>query len=149
MPEQDLAKEKSLADEWREVRNDLSLMFKERQLDFAKAAERYELALHEEDLDYVFNYERVKKFWKKPPKPGASPEALQKDCPEPSRLPKALEYLRAVRTYLLEKEGLVVGKKNSDAKRRLIEKIGLDNWNVVYKQVIRRVEKEEEEEGWK
>jgi hypothetical protein len=42
-----------------------------------------------------------------------------------------------------------VGKKNSDAKRRLIEKIGLDNWNVVYKQVIRRVEKEEEEEGWK
>mgnify|MGYP006390642445 FL=1 len=83
MPEQDLAKEKSLADEWREVRNDLSLMFKERQLDFAKAAERYELALHEEDLDYVFNYERVKKFWKKPPKPGASPDALQKDCPEP------------------------------------------------------------------
>ncbi len=149
MPEQDLAKEKSLADEWREVRNDLSLMFKERQLDFAKAAERYELALHEEDLDYVFNYERVKKFWKKPPKPGASPDALQKDCPESSRLPKALEYLRAVRTYLLEKEGLVVGKKNSDAKRRLIEKIGLDNWNVVYKQVIRRVEKEEEEEGWK
>ena len=143
MPEQDLAKEKSLADEWREVRNDLSLMFKERQLDFAKAAERYELALHEDDLDYEFNYERVKKFWKKPPKPDATPEALKKDCPEPSRLPKALEYLKAVRTYLLEKEGLVVGEKNSDSKRRLSQEIGIDGWNIFRKQVIERVEQEE------
>jgi len=149
MPEQELAKEKSPADEWREIRNDLSQMFKERQIDFAKAAERYELSLHEDDPDYEFNYERVKKFWKKPPKPDATPDVLQKDCPEPSRLLKALEYLKAVRTYLLEKDDLVVGKKNSDAKRRLIEKIGIDNWNVVYKQVIKRVEKEEEQERWR
>ena len=57
--------EKELAEQWRAVRNDLSEMFKERQLDFSKASERYELSLHEDDLDFEFSYERVKKFWKK------------------------------------------------------------------------------------
>ena len=129
----------TLAEKWREVRNDLSAMFKERQLDFAKAAERFECALHEDDFDYEFSYERVKKFWKKPPKEGSS----KNDCPEISRLPKALEYLTNLREYLLEKEGLVVGKKDSDSKRRLKKKIGDDAWNIYYKDVIKRVEQEE------
>lgn len=138
--------EKNLLSQWRDVRNDLSAMFKERQLDFAKAAERYELALHEEDVDYEFNYERVKKFWRKPPSESASAETLEKDKPEPTRLPKALDYLKAVRNFLLEQDDLVIGKKNSDAKRRIIKEKGIDFWNKFYEQVIKRVEKEENDE---
>ena len=141
--------EETLAAEWREVRNELSLMFKEKQLDFRKAAERYEIELHEDDFDYEFNYERVKKFWKKPPKPDASAEELKDDHPEKARLPRALEYLKAVHTYLLEEGGRVVGKKNNDSKRRLIKKVGVDVWNEFHKQVIKRVEREEADEKWR
>ena len=143
--------EEALAAEWREVRNDLAKMFKERHLDFRKAAERYEVELlHEDDNDYEFNYERVKKFWKKPPKSSASEEELQDDHPEKARLPRALEYLKAVRTFLLEEGGLVVGKKDNDSKRRLIKKVGVDFWNrIFHKEVIRRVEAEEADEDWR
>ncbi|MBO7060719.1 MAG: hypothetical protein J6W54_06465 [Fibrobacter sp.] len=139
MSKQESINNNTLVERWREVRDDLSAMFKERQIDFAKAAERFEYALHEDDVDYEFSYERVKKFWKKPPKGDAS----KNDCPEISRLPKALEYLTNLREYLLEKEGLVVGKKNSDSKRRLIQKIGIDGWNIFQKLVVERVEQEE------
>jgi len=141
--------EEKLAAEWREIRNDLSEMFKEKQLDFRKAAERYELELHEDDFDYEFNYERVKKFWKKPPKPGASAEEQKDDHPEKARLPRALEYLKAVHTFLLEKDTFVVGKKDNDSKRRLIKKVGVDFWNEFHKQVIKRVEREEADEEWR
>lgn len=142
--------EETLAAEWRSVRNELSSMFKEKQLDFRKAAERYEIGLHEDDFDYEFNYERVKKFWKKPPKPGASAEELKDDHPEKARLSRALEYLKAVHTFLLEKDTFVVGKKDNDPKRRLIKKLGVDFWNnIFHKQVIKRVECEEAEEEWK
>lgn len=141
--------EEALAAEWREVRNDLVNMFKERHLDFHKAAERYEVELlHEDDFDYEFNYERVKKFWKKPPKPDASAEELKDDHPEKARLPRALEYLKAVHTYLLEEGGLVVGKKDNDSKRRLIKNVGVDLWNEFHTQVIKRVEREEADEKW-
>ena len=138
-----------LAAEWREVRNELFSMFKEKQLDFRKAAERYEIELHEDDFDYEFNYERVKKFWKKLPKLGASAEELKDDHPEKARLSRALEYLKAVRTFLLEKGGLVVGKKDNDSKRRLIKARGIDFWNSFHKQVIKRVEDEEAAEEQK
>lgn len=141
--------EEKLAAEWREIRNDLSEMFKGRQLDFRKAAERYELELHEDDFDYEFNYERVKKFWKKPPKHGASAEEQKDDHPEKARLPRALEYLKAVHTFLLEKDTFVVGKKDNDSKRRLIKKVGVDFWNEFHKQVIKRVEREEADEEWR
>lgn len=140
-------KEETLASQWREVRDDLSKIFKERQLDFRKAAERYELELHEDDFDYEFNYERVKKFWKKPPKPGASAEEQKDDHPEKARLSRALGYLQAIHKYLLEQGGLVVGKKDNDSKRRLIKAKGIDFWNNFHKQVIKRVEDEEAAEG--
>lgn len=141
--------EETLAAEWREVRNELSLMFKEKQLDFRKAAERYETELHEDDFDYEFNYERVKKFWKKPPKASASAEELKDDHPEQARLSRALEYLKAVHTFLLEKDTFVVGKKDNNSKRRLIKAQGIDFWNFFHKQVIKRVEDEEAAEEQK
>lgn len=141
--------EKELAEQWRAVRNDLSEMFKERQLDFSKASERYELSLHEDDLDFEFSYERVKKFWKKPPKTNASQKTLEDDHPEAARLAKALAYLNALRNYLLENEGLVVGKQNSDAKRAVIRRFGIDFWKDFHKKVIKRVEDEESQENWR
>lgn len=140
--------EEMLAARWRKIRDDLSKMFKERQIDFCKAAESYELDLHEEDFDYEFNYERVKKFWKKPPKTGASTKELKDDHPEKARLPRALEFLQALHNYLLEKGGLVVGKKDNDSKRRLIKAKGIDFWNKFHERVIKRVENEESAEEW-
>jgi len=134
-------------EKWRTLRNELHEIFRERELTFAKAAERYELALHEEDFDYEFNYERVKKFWKKPPRPD-SPSALEKDCPDKSRLSLAIDYLTNLRNYLLDDGTVVVGKKNCDSKRWIINNVGTDFWNEFQKQVIARVEKEEADEEW-
>jgi len=138
----------AIVEQWRHVRDDLVVLFRERQLTFAKAAERYEIDLHEDDFDYEFNYERVKKFWRKPPKPNASEEELKRDKPDDSRLPAALEYLKALKAFLLDKEGLVVGKKNSESKQRVIQRLGIDAWNVFHKKVIKRVEDEESREEW-
>ncbi|MCQ2091661.1 MAG: hypothetical protein MJY85_03195 [Fibrobacter sp.] len=134
-------------EKWRRLRNELHGLFRERQLTFAKAAERYELTLHEDDFDYEFNYERVKKFWKKPPK-SDSPSALEKDCPDKSRLSLAIDYLTNLRNYLLDDGTVVVGKKNCISKRLIIKDYGVDFWAEAQKAVINRVEKEEADEEW-
>ncbi|MCQ2049921.1 MAG: hypothetical protein MJZ22_02830 [Candidatus Saccharibacteria bacterium] len=138
----------SLEEKWRRLRNELYDLFRERDLSYPQAAERYELDLHEDELDYEFNYERVKKFWRKPPKEGSSLLEQQKDCPAPSRLAAAADYLERLHNYILEDGTTVVGKKNCDSKRWIQKKMGMAFWNEFNRVVVKRVEKEESDEEW-
>lgn len=133
-------------EKWRSLRNELHEIFRERQLTFAKAAERYELNLHEDDFDYIFNYERVKKFWKKIPKEGCSIKSLENDCPESSRLTAAVDYLERLRNYILDTQLTVIGKKSCESKRWIQHNMGIDFWNKFHDEVIKRVEDEENNE---